>query len=73
MGNTLMAKKTYRQPSPQSREKLLWDVHDDFMAWLRDAEQNTVTDHNKLDRIMLGLASLAKALAGGYRDHGVRS
>ncbi len=62
----------YQEPTPESREQLLWFVHDEFMNWLTDARENTVTDSQKLDRIMLGLADLAKALAGGYRDNGLR-
>jgi hypothetical protein len=63
----------YKEPPPESREELLWTVHDDCMAWLTDAQERTVPDSRKLDRLMLGLASLAKALAGGYREDGVRS
>lgn len=63
----------YQEPTAESRERMLWDVHDDCMAWLTDSRERTVPDSEKLDRLMLGLASLAKALAGGYRDNGVRS
>jgi len=63
----------YQEPTQESREELLWSVHDDFIAWLTDARERTVTDGEKLDRLMLGLASLAKALAGGYRENGTRT
>lgn len=63
----------YEEPTPESREALLWMVYDDFMSWLTDARERTVTDGEKLDRIMLGLASLAKAMAGGYRETGTRT
>ena len=63
----------YQEPTPESREELLWNVHDTFMEWLTDSRERTVPDSEKLDRIMLGLASLAKALAGGYRETGIRS
>ena len=62
----------YQEPTPEGREKLLWFVHDNFMSWLTDARERTVSDSEKLDRIMLGLADLAMALAGGYRENGVR-
>lgn len=63
----------YQEPTPESREELLWMVHDDFMAWLTESRERTIPDSEKLNRIMLGLASLAKALAGGYRETGTRS
>lgn len=62
----------YTEPSKQDLERMLWFVHDDCMEWLTDSRERTVTDSEKLDRLMLGLASLAKALAGGYREGGLR-
>ena len=63
----------YREATPESREEMLWQVHDDFMGWLTEAREQTIPDSQKLDRIMLGLAELAKALAGGYREGGKRT
>jgi hypothetical protein len=62
----------YLEPTPESREKLLWLVHDNFMAWLTQQREETISLDQKIDRLMLGLADLAKALAGGYRENGVR-
>ena len=64
---------SYTELSPESKEKLLWMVHDDFMDWLTFSQQRTVSVDEKLDHIILGLASLAKALAGGYRNGGTRT
>lgn len=63
----------YEEPKPESREELLWHVHDDCMSWLTEAREQTIPDSQKLDNLMLAVASLAKALAGGYRENGVRS
>lgn len=63
---------TYKEVSPESRENMLWFVHDEFMSWLIDHRERSVSDSEKLDRIILGLADLAKALAGGYREGGLR-
>ena len=60
------------EPTHDEIEPLLWSVHDDFMMWLREATERPISTDQKLDRIMLGLASLAKALAGGYRAGGSR-
>lgn len=57
---------TYKEPTPESREKMLWLVNDSIMTWLANARGRTISDTEKLDRIMLGLA-------GGYRNNGARS
>ncbi len=60
------------EPTHDEIEPMLWLVHDDFMDWLGEAREKTISVDQKLDRIMLGLATLAKALAGGYRAGGLR-
>lgn len=60
------------EPTRQQVEGLLWQVHDDCMAWLQESSERSVPIDRKIDQLMLGLASLAKALAGGYRDGGLR-
>lgn len=53
-------------------ENLFWGVHDDCISWATASREHTVTVDEKLDRLMLALASLAVALAGGYRKDGER-
>lgn len=62
----------YKEPSAENKEEMLWFVHDEFMDWLRDSRETTVPLDEKINRLMLGLADLAKALAGGYRENGLR-
>ncbi len=53
-------------------EPLLWMVHDECMEWLTDAREHTVPIDEKIDRLTMAIADLAKALAGGYREGGLR-
>lgn len=62
----------YTPPTDESRERLLWLLHDDCMWWLKESRARTIPDSQKLDRIMLALAALALALTGGYREGGIR-
>jgi hypothetical protein len=53
-------------------EPLLWSVHDECMSFLTDAREYTVSTNERIDRLTLAIADLAKALAGGYREGGLR-
>jgi hypothetical protein len=53
-------------------EPLLWMVHDECMDWLTDSRERTVPIDEKLNRLTMAIADLAKALAGGYREEGLR-
>jgi hypothetical protein len=37
----------YKEQTAESRERLLWHVHDDCMDWLADSRQRTVPDSEK--------------------------
>jgi hypothetical protein len=62
----------YREPNHESQEKLLWAVHDLCHDFVHEAGETAVPDSKKLDRLMLCIAQLALALAGGFREGGVR-
>ncbi len=53
-------------------EPLLWMVHNECMEWLTDARERTVSTDERIDRLTMAIADLAKALAGGYREGGYR-
>jgi hypothetical protein len=53
-------------------EPLLWMVHDECMGFLTEARERTVSTNERIDRLTLAIADLAKALAGGYREGGLR-
>ena len=53
-------------------EPLLWMVHDECMSWLTDARERTVSTDERIDRLTMAIADLAKALAGGYRVGGYK-
>lgn len=53
-------------------EPLLWLVHDDCMSWITDGRERTVSIDQRLDRLTMAIADLAKALAGGYRAGGFK-
>jgi hypothetical protein len=55
-----------------SIDPLLWMVHDECMSWITDARERTVSTNERLDRLTMAIADLAKALAGGYREGGLR-
>jgi hypothetical protein len=61
------------EPTHDQIEPLLWLVHDDCMSWLTDHHERTVPTDKRIDRLILAIAGLAKALAGGYRTGGYRS
>ena len=53
-------------------ENLLWDVHDDALEATTYWRQHTVSESDKLTRIVMLIADLSLALAGGYRKDGKR-
>jgi hypothetical protein len=53
-------------------EPLLWMVHDECMDWLTESSERTISTNQRLDRLTMAIADLAKALAGGYREGGLR-
>ena len=59
-------------PTHEQIERLLWQVVDDAEAFIADSMQHHVPIERRLDRVVLLLAMLAKALAGGYRSGGMR-
>lgn len=60
------------EPSRESIERLLWFVHDEFMGFAEASNEHTVSVQMNFDRLFIGLADLAKAIAGGYREGGLR-
>lgn len=63
---------TYTEPTNESVEHLLWLVHDECMNQLTSFREQTIHTDQKIDRLFLILADLSKALAGGYREGGLR-
>lgn len=60
------------QPAHEQIEDLLWLVHDECMAFARDNNERTVSNADNFSRLFIALADLAKSLAGGYREGGLR-
>lgn len=56
----------------KSIEPLLWLVHDECMDLLTDHRQNTISTDEKINRLILAIPDLAKALAGGYCKDGYK-
>jgi hypothetical protein len=60
------------EPTHDQIEPLLWMVHDECMSWLTDHRERTVPTNERIDRLIMAIADLAKALAGGYREGGFK-
>jgi hypothetical protein len=52
----------------EDQRRLLFLCREQFLNWATDPDRQTVSLDQKLNRIMLGLADMCVAMAGGYKD-----
>ena len=59
-------------PTHNDIERLLWFVHDECRDFITANSEQTISTADNFSRLFTVLADLAVALAGGYREGGLR-